>query len=95
MILEIRRGQAKQLKRSITEPVFLVGTDEGCDMVLGDRQFPVIHFYVLTRDGRTTIRPAARHPELTVNGRPQKSATTISPGDRIRTGPFEFLVKAA
>ena len=95
MILEIRRGQAKNLNRTITEPVFLVGTSEDCDMVLGDQQFPAIHFYLLRRQGRTIIRPTVSQPELTLNGKPQRSAASVSPGDRIRTGPFEFVVKAA
>ncbi len=95
MILEIRRGQAKQLMRDISQPVFVVGSGEDCDMVLGDQQFPPIHFYVLQRNGRATIGPVGSHPELTVNGKALRPSTTIKPGDRIRTGPFEFYVKAA
>lgn len=64
-------------------------------MVLGDNQFPVIHFYLLTRGAETIIRPICTQPELTVNGQPQQTALTVTSGDRIRTGPFEFLVKAA
>jgi len=95
MILEIRRGQAKRLIRGISQPVFTVGSGEDCDMVLGDQQFSPIHFYLLHRNGRTTIRPISSQPELTVNGKAPRSSTTVEPGDRIRTGPFEFFVKAA
>ena len=95
MILEIKRGQAKNLKRTITEPVFLVGASKDCDMVLGDQQFPAIHFYLLYRDGRTIIRTTGCDPQLTINGRLPVTATSLTPGDRIRTGPYEFLVKAA
>jgi predicted component of type VI protein secretion system len=95
VILEIKRGQAKNLKRTITEPVFLVGNSEDCDLVLGDQQFPAIHFYILYRQGRTILRPTSSFPELTLNGRLQNSAGSVSPGDRIRTGPYEFVVKAA
>ncbi len=95
MILEIKRGQAKHRRRIITEPVFLVGASDCCDMVLGDQQFPSIHFYMLYRHGRTIIRPTTSHPELTLNGRPQHRAVSVAPGDRIRTGPYEFVLKAA
>ena len=95
MVLEIRRGQAKRLIRDISQPVFVVGSGEDCDMVLGDKQFPPIHFFVLHRNGRTTLRHVGSQPELTVNGKTPRSSATIEPGDRIRTGPFEFVVKAA
>lgn len=95
MILQIKRGKAKNLNRTVTEPIFLVGSSDDCDMVLGDRQFPPIHFYLLHRNDRTVIRSTASHPELTVNGHTQRTAKPLQPGDRIRTGPYEFVVKAA
>ena len=94
MILEIRRGRAKNRERMVTEPMFLVGTNSDCDMVLGDKRFAPVHFYILNRDGQSTIRRVGDAPELTVNGR-AKRATVIHDGDRIRTGPYEFLVRAA
>lgn len=94
MILEIRRGRARNRERQVIEPMFLVGTNTDCDMVLGDTQFAPIHFYILSRDGRTTIRRVGAKPEVTVNGKLLRS-TSISDGDRIRTGPYEFLVKSA
>ena len=94
MILEIRRGRAKNRERLVVEPMFLVGANLDCDMVLGDAQFPPIHFYILNRNGQTTIRRVGARPEVTVNGKLRHSGT-ICDGDRIRTGPYEFLVKSA
>ena len=94
MILEIRRGVAKHRERKVTEPVFLVGSNPDCDMVLGDPQFAPIHFYLLRRAGRTCIRSTETDPDLTVNGQVKRVAQ-ISEGDRIRTGPYEFIVRAA
>ena len=94
MIIEIHRGLARYTQRPVREPVFLVGNCEDCDMVLGDPQFRPIHFYLLKQQGRTTLRLVADAPELTVNGEP-KSSTLLNDGDRIRTGPYEFLVRAA
>ena len=94
MLLEIRRGQAKRRTRSITVPMFLVGTETSCDMVLGDSQFSPVHFYLLTREGHTTLRCLSDTPDVTINGT-AKFSSPIFAGDRIRTGPFEFVVKAA
>ena len=62
MILEIRCGEARYRQRPVREPVFLVGNGQDCDMVLGDPQFPAIHFYLLTKDGRTSIRQVGELP---------------------------------
>lgn len=94
MILQIRRGRAKHRQRVVTEPMYVVGTGHGCDMVLGDPQFSSVHFYLLSRDGRTTIRRVGSSPDITINGKVRDSAA-IAEGDRIRTGSFEFVVKAA
>lgn len=95
MILEIRRGRAKNLERSVLEPVFVVGANQECDMVLGDQQFAPIHFYLLQRDGHATIRKVGFRPDISVNGNEIDRSAVIQNGDRIRTGPFEFVVKAA
>ena len=94
MILEISRGFARHPERLVNEPVFLVGTGADCDLVLGDPQFLAVHFYLLTRQHRTMLRLVSDTPELTVNGRVQSYAY-LKDGDRIRTGPYEFLVRAA
>ena len=92
MILEIRRGRAAHLHRPVREPLFLVGTSPDCDMVLGDAQFASVHFYLLSRNGHTSLRRVVSAPELTVNGKELPSAI-LSDGDRIRTGSYEFLVR--
>ena len=94
MILEIRRGQAKNCERTVCEPVFMVGSNNDCDMVLGDNQFAPIHFFLLNRDGETTIRCLGHAPDVTVNGQ-DVANRPLSDGDRIRTGPYEFVVRAA
>lgn len=94
MILEIRRGRAKQKERPVTEPMFLVGGNSDCDMVLGDPQFQPVHFYILSRNGTSSIRRVGPAPELSVNGKLVRSSI-LADGDRIRTGPYEFVVKAA
>lgn len=94
MILEIRRGRAKNCSRPISEPVFLVGSNDDCDMVLGDRQFPPIHFYVIRDGNRVVLRKIGLSPDVSINGEPTTS-TALEDGDRIRTGPYEFIVRAA
>ena len=94
MILQIRRGRAKNLDRAICEPVFVVGANSQCDMILGDHQFPPIHFYVLQRRGQTILRKVGVTPAISINGE-LKTSTALQDGDRIRTGPYEFVVRAA
>lgn len=94
MILEIRRGRARNRSRAVCEPLFVVGGNAECDMVLGDRQFGPIHFYLLSREGRITIRKVGSQPAISINGE-MTSSGVLQDGDRIRTGPYEFVVKAA
>ena len=94
MFLEIRRGKARHRQRPVSEPVFVVGSSRDCDMVLGDPQFGPIHFFLLSRNGETTIRTLQRRPDITVNG-VEASSHRVQDGDRIRTGPYEFVVRAA
>jgi hypothetical protein len=44
--LEIVRGQARQLFRPITGPVFMIGTAEDSDLVLADEAFPETYLYL-------------------------------------------------
>ena len=94
MLLAIRRGKAKNKTRVVTRPVFIVGGNRDCDMVLGDPQFAPMHFYLFHRNGATTLRCLSGFPEVTINGK-RKRAASIHDGDRIRTGCYEFVFKAA
>lgn len=94
MNLEIRRGRANNNLRIVSKPVFLVGANPDCDMVLGDPQFGPIHFFLLNRNGKTTIGRVADEPQITVNGNDRLNGG-LEDGDRIRTGPYEFVVRAA
>jgi hypothetical protein len=71
--------------------VYLAGSAADCDLVLGDMQFPDAHFYLLVGRGTVSLRHLGESPEITVNGR-VATATRLLDGDRIRTGPFEFLL---
>lgn len=94
MFLEIQRGIAQKKQRAVSEPMFLVGASDDCDMVLGDPQFSAIHFYLLHRQGNTMLRCVQSYPEVSVNGEVRQSVV-LQDGDRIRTGPYEFRVRAA
>lgn len=94
MLLEIRRGGANHRERRVCEPLFLVGAAQDCDMVLADGQFLPIHFYLLKRKEQTLLRCVGRAPEVSVNGE-VRTSIVLQDGDRIRTGPFEFRVRAA
>ena len=89
--LEILRGRVKQRVRPILNPAFLVGMADDCDLVLGDPQFPEVHTYIRISNTGVTLRHLGFSPALTINGEPAHQQL-LHDGDRIRTGPFEFLV---
>lgn len=89
--LEIVRGQARQRLRPIMNPAFLIGMADDCDLVLGDPQFPEVHAYIRTSSEGVTLRHLGFAPPVTVNGN-LATQQPLADGDRIRTGPYEFLV---
>lgn len=89
--LTIQKGRAKNLIRDVVGPVFTLGTDHTCDMVLGDDQFPDVHSYVCIREGVVSLRHLGQGPPVTVNGRSVRWGE-LRDGDRIRTGSYEFRV---
>ena len=90
--LEIRRGLARRRRRPIYGPLFLVGSGQECDLVLGDLQFADVHFYIRAFDGNVSLRHLDQSPDVTVNGR-VATTTRLMDGDRIRTGPYEFVFR--
>lgn len=89
--LQILRGRTRFQLRPVAAPVYLIGSASDCDLVLGDPQFPEVYAYLRRTDKGATVRRLESGPELTVNGRPVKRRQ-LDDGDRIRTGPYEFLV---
>lgn len=90
--LEIARGQARNLRRRVAGPVFLVGTAGDCDLVLGDGQFAEVHAYIFVTEEGVSLRHLGAEPAVSVCGRPVESAF-LRDGDTIRMGPFEFLIR--
>lgn len=89
--LEIARGRANRKVRRVKGPVFLIGSAEDSDLVLGDTQFPEGYAYVSLRDEVLSIRWLGEGPELQVNNWPVQNSP-LKIGDRISAGPFEFRV---
>ncbi|MCC9605279.1 FHA domain-containing protein [Blastopirellula sp. JC732] len=87
--LLIRRGRAEKPSRPINAPLFLIGSDADCDLVLGDPQFPGSYAYIFHRGSQLTFRWLGEGPELTVNGEAFSDGKLVN-GDRIRCGPYEF-----
>ncbi len=89
--LEIVRGQAKNKRRPVVVPAFLIGSAPDCDLVLGDRQFPEVFAYLLLKPTGVFLRYLGFAPKMTVNGQPI-SQCGLSDGDRICMGPYEFQI---
>ncbi len=90
--LVITRGHARQRVRSVSAPVFMIGTAPDCDLVLGDDRFAEVHAYLLIGQGPVLLRWLGINPEITVNGA-RIDHVSLRDMDRIRTGPYEFLVR--
>jgi predicted component of type VI protein secretion system len=89
--LEILRGAARHRRRKVTVPVFLIGTANDCDLVLGDPAMPEVHTYLYVRAEGVTIRTLGAAPPLQVEGRPVESAR-LRDGNSFAIGPFAFRV---
>ncbi|PQO34694.1 hypothetical protein DTL21_14415 [Bremerella cremea] len=87
--LLISRGQASFRIRHIESSVFMLGSSDECDLVLGDDQFPELYAYILRTDGGYQLRCLAAEPVLTVNAE-DALLSHLEDGDRIRCGPYEF-----
>jgi len=87
--LEITRGRAKSKLRRVESTVYLIGSAEDCDLVLGDTQFGQVHCYLLRTPEKVSIRRVGGGPEITIDGSHVDNAT-VRDGSRLRTGPYEF-----
>ena len=90
--LEITRGQARRRVRKVEVPVFLIGTADDCDLVLGDPQFPEVHSYLFLSADGVWVRRLGSEPAGSVEGRLVKSAQ-LCDGDHVRMGAYEFRVR--
>ncbi len=90
--LEICQGRAQLRRRRVHPPVFLIGRDPQCDLVLADESFPPIHTYVFIRRSGVSVRHLGKGPELMVGGRVVRTAL-LHDRDRLRMGPYEFVIK--
>ena len=88
----IGRGSSARRTRTVTPPVFILGTSAECDLVLTDQQFEEYHAYIMVSDDRVMIRQLAGGPEITVNQRLARWCE-LCHGDRIRMGPYEFRMR--
>ncbi len=89
---EIARGSTRFPSRPIRTDRFLIGSGQFCDLRLGGEGIPVIHS-VIRHDGEEAwIDVMVPSPPLVVNGEIEHTAT-ISDGDQIRIGCFEFHVQ--
>jgi predicted component of type VI protein secretion system len=92
--LEIIRGRARQRRRRIEVPVFLIGSAPDCDLVLADNSFPEVHTYIYVNKQGVSVRRLGEGPELRVNGNSVQTARLVE-GERLQLGSYEFAVHVA
>jgi pSer/pThr/pTyr-binding forkhead associated (FHA) protein len=78
------------------DPVLIVGSDPGCDVVLHDEAVAARHCLVIWTQEGPLLRDLQEGERLRLNGKPVRSAHLVS-GDRIAIGPYEmsFEIEAA
>lgn len=91
--LEIARGRARNVVRSIDGLAYLIGAADDNDLVLADEQFPDSHSYLLRSPLGLTLCWLGEGPEITIDGTPVLSAASVPDGARLRTGPYEFRIR--
>src|SRR3954463_11950284 len=74
VLLEITRGRVQQRIRPVRRPIFLIGTANDCDLVLGDLSFPKSYACLFVQETKVTIRRLGAGPPLTVCGEPTDAA---------------------
>jgi type III secretion system (T3SS) inner membrane Yop/YscD-like protein len=89
--LRITRGRVQQRLRPVHGQVFLIGTANDCDLVLGDLTFPEAYAYLFVQGTEVTIRRLGAGPDLVICGECVESAELLD-GDRVAFGPFELQV---
>jgi len=89
--LEITRGRVQQRLRPVRGRVFLIGTANDCDLVLGDLSFPEAYAYLFVQGAKVTIRRLGAGPELLICDEAVETADLLN-GDRMVFGPFELRV---
>ena len=89
--LEILCGRANFKMRSVDVPVYLIGTALDCDLVLGDRQFPEAHSYLIMGSEGLSLRYLGVGPEVLVNGQ-RIETVELCDGDSIEMGDYEFII---
>lgn len=89
--LEIVRGKASRRIRDVNPPVFLIGTAEDCDLVLGDARFPEAFAYMYVTVRGVSVRHLGDGPELYVNGELTETAL-LEDGDLLEMGAYQFQV---
>jgi hypothetical protein len=92
--LEITRGRVQQRLRPVLGRVFLIGTANDCDLVLGDLTFPEAYAYLFVQGTQVTIRRLGAGPDLVVCGDRVETAELLD-GDRVAFGPFELRLVIA
>ena len=91
---EITRGRVQQRIRPVRGKLFLIGTANDCDLVLGDLSFPESYAYLFIQEAKITIGRLGSGPELVVCGEAVESAELLD-GDHVAFGPFELRVVIA
>lgn len=87
--LEITRGKAHQRLRPVSGRVFLIGTANDCDLVLGDLSFPEVYAYLFVEGAKVSIRRLGAGPPLFVCGERLDRAELFQ-RDVVQFGPFEL-----
>lgn len=90
LTLEVTKGHTRFRTRPVTNPRFLIGAGETCDLRLGGENMPALHSIITVAGREIALEAIAAEPALIVNGR-RVEHVDLHDGDLIAVGEVELL----
>lgn len=87
----IVKGQTRYRTRHIFKNRYLIGSDENCDLQLGDSNIPKLHS-ILLYDGQAVKFEAIAESPMTFINNQKRSEAILTEGDFVKIGKFEMQI---
>lgn len=90
--VEITSGDIENRFHELQTTAYFIGSDQECDMVLGDDRFPAIYAFLLVHPRGVVLRHLGGGPEICVDGQPTERIL-ITGSAHVTAGSFAFTLR--
>ena len=90
--VEITSGDIDNRFHELQTTAYFIGSDQKCDMVLGEDRFPPIYAFLLVHPQGVVLRHLGGGPEICVDGQPTERIL-ITSSAHVTAGPFSFTLR--